>query len=300
MTMRDMVSLADKVMDKGVVEFDILGGEPLLIPYMKDFLSYVISAGVTVHISTNGSLPDEVHTLAKICSPQLHIGFSLHGFSDTHNTMTGSDNFSMVIKGIQGAVSEGGNPIVKSVLTPANKNDVIGLIHHLGELGVKRYCLLHEDIIGRNRTTNCFSFPDFMSYFSQIRSQLQGDIDIGFVAASGFRRQGRHIRRRCDAGYTKLAILPDGSAFPCNLLLGFKEFRLGNILSDSLDSILNHPALETFRMSDGSVCTATTCPHYSTCSGGCPAHSYCFYRHVEARDPRCTLPQKCIFHDDLW
>jgi radical SAM protein with 4Fe4S-binding SPASM domain len=287
MNEREAFSLAEKLMYWGIMEFDILGGEPLLIPYMSDFLRYVTGAGVSVHISTNGSLPDMVHTLAMMPTRLIHIGFSLHGFSETHNAITGSNNFNLVIQGIRKTLSEGKIPIVKSVLTSANRGEISSLIHYLGELGVKRYFLLHEDIIGRRQHTTRFSFPDFMKYFSILRSQLQGTLDIGFVAASGFHKYGLHTHRRCDAGSVKLAILPDGSVFPCNLLIGFTDFHLGNIKRDGLDSILNHAVLERFRAVNSTICRYSRCMHYQTCSGGCPAHSYFFYRHMGARDPRC-------------
>jgi radical SAM protein with 4Fe4S-binding SPASM domain len=126
-----------------------------------------------------------------------------------------------------------------------------------------------------------------MRYFSTLKSRLQEIIDIGYVAASGFFKYGSHANRKCDAGTEKLAVLPDGSTFPCNLLLGFGEFYLGNILKDSMDTILTHPVLERFKTSNGNACGFSDCAHYATCSGGCPAHGYSFYRDITALDPRC-------------
>jgi radical SAM protein with 4Fe4S-binding SPASM domain len=289
MTERAAFLLADKLIHKGIMELDILGGEPLLVPYVKDFIRYITGAGISVNISTNGSLPDVVQTLSKIPTGLLNIGFSLHGLPDTHNAITKSDNFKCVIEGIRRVLNEGKNPIVKSVLTPANRKEIYSLIHYLGELGIKRYFLLHEDIIGRGLNAESISFPDFMRYFSTLRSQLQDILDIGFVAASGFFKYNSRANRRCDAGTEKLAVLPDGSTFPCNLLLGFTEFHLGNILKDSMDTILNHPVLKIFRTSSGEACRFGECAHYATCSGGCPAHSYSFYRDSSARDPRCQF-----------
>jgi len=120
-------SLADILLRNGIMELDILGGEPLLVPYMKDFLRYVTAAGVTVNISTNGSLPEVVHTLAKIPSQLLNIGFSVHGFAETHNAISGSGNFHLVIRGIRIAIGEGKSPVVKSVLTPQNREEIYGL-----------------------------------------------------------------------------------------------------------------------------------------------------------------------------
>jgi radical SAM protein with 4Fe4S-binding SPASM domain len=280
-------ALANILLQKGIMELDVLGGEPMLVPWMEDFLRYATSACITVHISTNGSLPEIVNSLAKIPTQLLHIGFSLHGFSETHNAVTRSDNFHSVIEGIRRTIGEGKNPIIKSVLTSENRGEICNLILYLVELGVKRYFLLHEDMIGRGDLTGSLSFPDFMRYFSRCRSALEETIDIGFVAASGFSRYGPNANRKCDAGQTKLAILPDGSTFPCNLFLGFREWCLGNFLRDSPESILSHPILERFRTFTGNACRFSDCDHYATCSGGCPAHSYSFDRDIDAPDPRC-------------
>ncbi len=289
MSEKEAFALVDTLMHTGIMELDILGGEPMLVPWMKDFVRYATGARITVNISTNGSLPEMVHTIAKIPTRLLNIGFSLHGFSDTHNAITMSDNFNFILEGIRRTIEEGKNPIVKSVLTRTNRGEIHALIHYLGELGVKRYFLLHEDIIGRELHAGCLSFPDFMRYFSTLRSDMKEILDIGFVAASGFYKCKRPACGRCDAGTTKLAVLPDGSTFPCNLLLGFKEFCLGNILRDEFETIHNHPILQRFRQFNGNVCGFIKCTHYESCSGGCPAHSYYFYRNLDAPDPRCQF-----------
>lgn len=59
---------------------------------------------------------------------------------------------------------------------------------------------------------------------------MAGVLDIGFVAASGFYSHGPQPKGRCDAGVKKIAIMPDGSVFPCNLFAGFEEFRLSNFV----------------------------------------------------------------------
>jgi MoaA/NifB/PqqE/SkfB family radical SAM enzyme len=124
MTERAAFLLADNLILKGIMELDILGGEPLLVPYIKDFIRYITGAGIAVNISTNGSLPDMVQTLSRIPTELLNIGFSLHGLADTHNAITKSDNFKCVIEGIRRVLNEGKNPIVKSVLTSTNRKEI--------------------------------------------------------------------------------------------------------------------------------------------------------------------------------
>jgi uncharacterized protein len=284
---KDAFALSDILKESGCPEIDILGGEPMLVPWMKEFIEHATASEMTVNISTNGSLPHIVKKLSKINTGLLNIGFSLHGFSETHKFLTGSDNFSHAIRGIQIMVANNKNPIVKSTLTRGNMDEIGDLVKYLGELGVQRYYLLHEDIIGRPDLSSCVSYPEFQKRYTELSNSLNA-CDIGFVAASGFYKHGTGAVARCDAGLTKIAVMPDGSAFPCNLFAGFKEFRLGNIFQDGIEKIWNNPILAQLRNSQGNRCRQIDCNHYLHCSGGCPAHSYFFYGSIDMPDPRCN------------
>ena len=226
MSRDDALRLAGILAEAGFQEVDILGGEPMLVPWIKEFIRQVTAFDMTLNISTNGSLPEKVEELADIPSESINIGFSLHGFAGTHNALTVSDNFSRVVKGIGNMVRAGKNPVVKSTLTAENKDEIHELVMFLKNLGVKRYYLLHEDIIGRSDATG-FSFPEFRECFLKIQEGLEGILDIGFVAASAFYKYGSRTQARCDAGVTKLALLPDGAVFPCNLFFGFRRILPG-------------------------------------------------------------------------
>jgi radical SAM protein with 4Fe4S-binding SPASM domain len=279
--------LVDLAVKYGISEIDILGGEPLLVPWIKDFILHATGSKLAVNISTNGSLPDSVNSLAETGSGSLNIGFSILGFSETHNTLTGSDNFSKAIEGIKRLVSEGREPVVKSVLMRENKGEIFDLVEYLAELGVKRYFLLHEDMIGR-QGYHVLSFPDFYDFYSELKKKMYGKPDIGFVAASGFYRHGAYSKFRCNAGITKIAVMPDGSAFPCNLFAGSGKFLLGNIFMDGIEKIWHNRLLEYFRdYKKENLCVRKDCAHYTTCTGGCPAHSHYFYGTMDAVDPRC-------------
>jgi len=289
MNEKDAYALVDIFKKIGIQEIDVLGGEPMLVPWMKDFVKYATDSYITLNISTNGSLPDIVTQFVKIQAGLMNIGFSVHGFSKTHNFLTMADNFSKVITGIKIMIEAGKNPVVKSTLLPGNKNEIYDLTLYLSKLGVKRYYLLHEDIIGRPKNMIGFSFPKFLNFYSRLKKYSEGLFDIGFVAASGFYKYGIQTPGRCDAGITKIAILPDGSAFPCNLFFGFKVFHLGNLFKDGIEKIWSNPVLDRFRKYNKNICTINNCDHYSTCMGGCPAHSYYFSGSFDVMDPRCKI-----------
>jgi radical SAM protein with 4Fe4S-binding SPASM domain len=181
----------------------------------------------------------------------------------------------------------GRNPVVKSTLTRENKDQIQDLVIFLKNLGVKRYYLLYEDTIGRHNAAG-FSFPEFRERFNQIRESLEGVLDIGFVAASAFYKYGSTAQIRCDAGSAKVALLPDGSVFPCNLFFGFQEFCMGNIFKDNFKNILDNLVLDRLKIFQGNQCPVKSCNHYFTCTGGCPAHSYFFYGSFDFADPRCA------------
>jgi len=277
----------------GIDEIDILGGEPLLVPWIKDFVVYAIDAGFSINISTNGSLPYVVKELAHIDTQALNIGFSILGFEKTHNRLTRANNFLKAIDGIKAVLASGKIPVVKSPLTKENAHEINDLVLYLSELGIKKYYLLHEDLLGREEQTSFFSFPQFRQFHTNLKTVTEGVMEIDFVAASGFCTSMNRKRGRCNAGLTKIAVMPDGSAFPCNLFSGFKNFYLGNILKDGIEEIWGNRVLDVFRGENHkNICTKYGCIHYLDCMGGCPAHSYFAYGTVDRVDPRCNTPQK--------
>jgi radical SAM protein with 4Fe4S-binding SPASM domain len=288
MNAADADALGTMLMENGIAEIDILGGEPMLLPWIRDFAARMTDSGIKVNMSTNGSLPDILDRFRGLEKGFFNLGFSIHGFSKTHNAVTKSNNFSCAVRGLRKMIDAGKDPIVKSVLLRENRNEIFKMIPYLAELGVKRYFLLYEDTIGRELSQSCFSFPEFYDIYSQLKTDSKYLLDVNLVAASGFYKYGG-LAGRCDAGTEKLAILPDGSAFPCNLFAGFKEFRLGSIFADGIEKILRNPLLESFRNRGGAnACMVTACRNYSACTGGCPAHSYFFCHTLDTGDPRCT------------
>lgn len=288
MTEKEAFLLVDIALKWNIPEIDVLGGEPLIVPWMFDFVQRASDANIIINISTNGGLTEAIERLAEINTDSVNVGFSVLGFAETHNLLTRSDNFSRAVTGIRRLIAAGTPPVVKSVLTKGNEREMFDLVSFFADMGVKKYYLLHEDIVGRPADTACRSFPEFFVSYAGLKSELSGHLDIGFVAASGFYKYGAGKPGRCDAGTTKLAIMPDGSVFPCNLLTGFGEFCLGNIFHDDREMIWDNPVLQYFRNFNATnPCNDNTCSHHKTCTGGCPAHSYSFSHTMDVEDPRC-------------
>ena len=136
---------------------------------------------------------------------------------------------------------------------------------------------------------DCLSYPEFADRLSALRREYpvsEGVVCGGFVPRGAY--GGLSRAERCPAGTTKLSVLPDGSVYPCYLLFGRPEFRLGNLVEEPLGSILASPQLAFFRTFPGNVCPRRGCGHHAACRGGCPAVSLLVCGDLAAPDPRCV------------
>jgi len=289
MTFDDALTLLDILSCHGIEEIDVMGGEPLLLDWMPDFVDIAIKSGRSVNLSTNGSTPDIIGRFAALDPEKFNIGISLEGSTDEkHNRMTNSHHFYRAVASVAGLVSSGLDPIVKTVVSKETMADIQDIINLIRDMGVKRYFLIHMDLMARNTTLRnaALDYCDFRDFYDEIKRNNR-DIGIFKVNASCFEKETLPEGVRCAGGVRKLAVMPDGSVYPCNLFQGFKEFNLGNIFEDNLFTIWANPKLDLFRHCRVNSCANGSCTNKNSCSGGCPAHGYYHYgRHLE-RDVRC-------------
>jgi radical SAM protein with 4Fe4S-binding SPASM domain len=268
MTLASFRSMIDRVTGAGVQVLDIIGGEPTLHRELLPMIEHACGRGMRVNISSNGRDPDQLAEIMRRFA-RVVVGVSVND----HATLKDLGRFLRKHR-----------PIVKTVFTRVVDH---GLIEQVLALAPRRYYLLYRDALGPGELDGSLSFDVFLAEVSgRYGSQ------IGVVFCSGFIPdidQYPQLRMaRCPGGTTKLGILPDGSVYPCNLLFGLGEYRLGNILADPFDAIWRHPALAFFRTFAGNTCPRTTCTLHARCHGGCPAHSYSHTGRRSAPEPRCN------------
>ena len=290
MTFDNALTLLDILSCHGIGEIDIMGGEPLLLDWMPDFVDIAIKSGRSVNLSTNGSTPDVMERFAALDPEKFNIGVSLEGSTEEkHNRQTNSHHFYRAVASVAELVSSGLDPIVKTVVSKETMADIQDIISLVRDMGVKRYYLIHMDLMTRDTTlrNDALAYSLFRGFYAEIKSNNQ-DIGIFKVNASCFEKETLPEGVRCAGGVRKLAVMPDGSAYPCNLFQHFEEFNLGNIFDDNLFTIWANPKLDLFRHCRKNRCTVDLCADRPSCTGGCPAHGYYHYgKHLEP-DVRCA------------
>ncbi len=286
---QEALNLLDLLCDLGIRDLDIMGGEPFLLPWMPSFLHAAIKENIMVNISTNGSLPDVLEELRGLSPDRINVGVSLEGSTpENHNGLTNSDNFERALISIRTLVSLGLDPIVKTVITRRNMYDIPLIIDLIKKLGVTRYYLIQMDLFSRALPPENLApgFVEFMKFYADTTARNIG-IKINKVNASCFEKHTLPEGVRCAGGVRKLCIMPDGSAYPCNLFHHFPEFFLGNIFTDAFTDIWMSPKLDYFRYFDRNLCQVTGCPNFGSCTGGCPSHGYFHSHDLTSTDIRC-------------
>lgn len=289
---KNALRLLDILTANSIRGIDIMGGEPLLLPWISDFARTVLSRGMSLNISTNGSLPDQIQRFRGILPEYFNIGISLEGSTaKRHNRLTGSNNFTFAVESLKRLVDFSLDPIVKTVLSADTAGDIQEIIDLIREIGVRRYYIIHMDILNKKKSVmkNAIDYNGFLCIYH--KNKLKNpDIDVNRVNASCFDRHCLPPGVRCAGGVRKLSIMPDGAVFPCNLFHGLNGFEIGNIFRDSFKDIWSNQKLDLFRRHQSNLCSSTACKNHGSCTGGCPAHGYYHYGNPDMPDIRCSEP----------
>jgi radical SAM protein with 4Fe4S-binding SPASM domain len=270
----DFAGIAYILADCGIRELDILGGEPVLHPEFMTLLDIACSNEFAVSLSTNASDLDLLKTMTdRYDRASFQIGISLNGARIESGLLAFIRDF---------------RPMVKSVCTP--KSFLPAYAPELLAMPDVRCYAIFMDTMSEADLKDSLSFPRYHEKLNQLRASyanLEGVYCSGFIPVPGGRTDSGAVR--CPAGTAKLSIMPDGSVYPCYLLFGRPEFRLGNILTDGLNPLLENPILAFFRTFEGNKCPGTSCGFHTHCKGGCPAISLLLRGDLAAPDPRCQF-----------
>jgi len=99
----------------------------------------------------------------------------------------------------------------------------------------------------------------------------------------------------CGASRLFLVILADGSVFPCSEFIGFPEFKLGNILTHSVEDLLmTKPAVKLRSRKVEEIPGCNSCPYGLICGANCPASVYGLYKDLKKASPYCEFKKALI------
>jgi len=275
--------LADRLDAVGLFNIGIVGGEPFLYSHLELLVDELISKGMHVHISTNGSIQPE--RIAGIYQPGLHLAVSVHGYGPEENDrLTGhKGSFTKALRTVEYLVQHDIPIRIISVIETPSEERIRRLAKRWANVGVSEMTFCRAIRIGRAKFLNLGNWDaesierlERLSFdvFDNCSIKIHTGLRFRLSDAPEEQRASFYFKqnKRCDAGIRGLYIDPSGDLYPCESLARV-QYRLGNILDDLWPELLkSSPIIRSLRnLRTPEACAG--CSYLNVCRGGCPALS---------------------------
>lgn len=282
-----------------VMEVTIGGGEPFLREDLPELIDAIVANRMRFSILSNGAriTPRVAGHLAasKRCNT---VQVSVDGSrAEVHDRLRGAGAFEGAMRGIR-ILQEAGLPVTSRITIHRFNIDDLESIAALlmdrigmGSISTNSACRQglareYEEEVMLTPGELCDAMEKILAlaerYDNRITSTA-GPLSLarGYREMEEARKEGRSLPGRgylsgCGCMWSKLAVRPDGTYVPCNML---SHIELGRINRDRLvDLWQNHGDLASLRdrykipLSRFPECA--DCPWQLTCTGNCPAGRY--------------------------
>lgn len=301
-------NLVDRLIDVGVTEFDISGGEPLLYPYLFELLEYLIEQEVSVTMVSNGTLLYEkinhsnVSIIKKLTELHISIDNSIAEIHDNYRGCKGA--FVKSIRGLKYLQHLGVNNLcINSLMFSGNFDNACNMLNLAKSLGVQKICLLRLlDLQYSVNENSSLSREEILKLLSNILDWIQVNnntvknnfcIELTLpgsvydAVVNEYKLRLKNIFgnitlliifdpfRGCHAFQKNIVISSEGDVTGCTCMLGEPEYTVGNVFELSFKTIrerfnMAHQKLHELANTK-SVCKK--CSHLQICKGGCPVVS---------------------------
>lgn len=292
-TFKETKRTINKVFD--TIDFQhvtITGGEPFLADGIEEIVLDFRLKGKGVNVISNG-------TTAKRSDYQMLIDlgvslfeFPFHSFNPSiHDLMTGhSGSFEKVLESIRFLKETKAEICLVCVLTKNNIGDFYETLEAANTLGIKRFMIARLNIGGRGiENANeiipsladlRFAFKIANDFVQTNKMKISANVCVPFCIIDPKDFPNVPISS-CGSDLTKRPITIDslGNMRVCN----HSPMILGNIHSESINSILNSEYANAWNSSRPKYCLE--CTQWSKCRGGCRAASEQMGRSLENEDP---------------
>ncbi|QGP93841.1 Anaerobic sulfatase-maturating enzyme [Neomoorella glycerini] len=287
----------------GHFKIQFSGGEPLLnLPLIKKVVAYMQERNLaaTFQLQTNGTLltPAMVREIKKL---GLALGVSLDGMPEVNDALRpfpdGKGSTLATIQGLQNLAAERVKAGLTVVLTAASTEQLPRLVELAAYLGsVHGLSLDLFRPLGRGAEGECTG-PDPDLLRRQVRAALerareiarQGGPLIRFREVERLKYLLTHSGERRYYCYAttgqSLAVLPDGSVYPCASLGGVPDFYLGSILDPDFSHQEAMVRRAWWRRNVEKMQGCRDCPERLLCGGGCLARAYAYSGRVDIAFP---------------
>lgn len=264
--------------DAGIKQVTCSGGEPLMYPYIKEFVKDANEHGMVVHMNTNGYFltKELAKWLYRLGLTQVQINIdSLN--PKIHDFVRGKKgSFNRAIKALKNAKAVGLTCVSQTVLTKQNENEIIDIFRFARSMGIKR-CRVW-DMMPTGRATEKMDFrpSDYISTLKKLaefahetgaKNIETGEPLFSFVHETKLNLSGGF----CPAFAGMFTIVSyQGNVYFC---AAYRKllYNIFNALHEDNINNLHNIRLREFMQSNEMASKCRECSFSKTCRGGCPA-----------------------------
>lgn len=284
MGFNDVCNLIAQTDELGVMELQLTGGEPFILPYILDIIREVQSRLIPCSIFSNGTLmSEEFFRYISKNNYGLIFYISLDGYQETHDTFRGYQGaFQKTVRTIKRLLQAGCDVRINTSIGRHNFAEMPQFIKFIkSEFGVLHRLVTIEPI-GRANAEMVVSAEEFAGLLQESNNTFEFlDSHDSIVDWS---------TPACGIGSSMLFIDTYGNVSFCPTLTQREnpEFLAGNIVYSSLKEIWeNSPVFKRLR---GFQCRdIEQCRFRELCKGGCRSRAYLATGDITSPDPTMCL-----------
>jgi len=293
-----------EIIDNRVLKVVLTGGEPLTDNLTYHIISSLRKAGISVELTTNGTLLNRKTLNWLKCCGLKNIQISIHGSTPGINDMlTGEKSFRKIVNAIELSLISGIPIHTKTTLTKHNISDAPSLVKLLSSLGVTSICLDEVVPIGR-ALNNYSSLKPSVDELLKLESMIE-ELEINYSVEIDFKSFSLSMRQdgcaaTCTLGDEKSylsTISEQGNMYQCSMSALF-DVR-NNVLEKGLKKCWQDiRAFRKFIKPEKLTGACGSCELKEKCRGGCRGIAYRMTSSLWGEYPLCPLAQRGKFTSD--
>jgi len=301
LSLNEIKKIIDRSKKLGAIRIFFTGGEPFIRRDICEILKYADKNRFAIYISTNGTVFNKrTINFLKSLKHLRTIQISIDGLSKIHDQIRERKGaFNKAIKWAKVVKKELKDKKVAFIFTlmKKNKNEAERVLKLAMSLEIDIFGLVTLYPIKRSEEAEDVSTIDKYRIFQKLcriyKRHKRTKLKLGLLLPPVLiPKPLREIEYGC--GYvctfpSMLGISANGDVAPCDGLLSYKNFILGNIRDHSLKELWNHPLMKKLRRinPDDLRGVCKKCKHLPFCMGGCRAKAYIEYGNFNAPNPLC-------------
>ncbi len=283
--------MAGELVEWGVDDLNVSGGEPLLRRDLMRLMKVFYDMDMDLSLNTNGILLNRGRAM-ELSKLECFVFLSIDGASrETHERLRGPGTWSRVLKAAKTLRSEGVPFAVVFAMNSRNfheAGDIPRLAEKVGALYVATIPIIPS---GAAHLPNGLALSP-AKVFKGLKMFEESVEELGYfgsVWCAPFAKaflKSRHVHvSGCSEG---MDISPSGDILLCDTL----DFTVSNVVRDGVRGawrklVGSSLYREAFLIRMPEECRG--CPMFSRCRGGCVARAYLTHGTFQAADPLCPL-----------